>query len=189
MLTRRAVREPVVEAETEASGSAIEREAAFRRLVEGHLEHSYQLANAILGDPSESRDVVHDAFIRAWQCWPSLRDQAKFEWWFKRIVVNTCRNRLRDTARRRTSDLDSQASLAAPEHSGRTHDRIMVEQALAGLKPDDRVVLALRYYHDLKLSDIAEVLGVPTGTVKSRLNSAHTRLRTAVQHQAGEGSR
>jgi RNA polymerase sigma-70 factor (ECF subfamily) len=159
----------------------VEREAAFRRLAEHHIESSYRLANAILGDAAESRDAVHDAFITAWQRWPSLRDPAKFEWWFKRIVVNTCRNRLRDRSVRRAGDITAETVTAGPDALGRSHDRIVIEQALAGLKPDDRVVLALRYYHDLKLDDIATLLDVPTGTVKSRLNHAHARLRAAIE--------
>ena len=152
------------------------REAAFQQLAEGLLEESYQLANVILGRPSESRDAVHDAYIKAWQKWPSLRDQGRFEWWFKRIVVNTCRNRLRDGNKRRGPDIDTQIGPIAPDPAGSADDRIVVEQALASLKPDDRIVLALRYYKDLKLADIAELLAIPTGTVKSRLNKAHDRL-------------
>jgi DNA-directed RNA polymerase specialized sigma24 family protein len=60
-----------------------------------------------------------------------LRDQRKFEWWFKRIVVNTCRNRLRDASRRRTTDIESHVTLAAPDASSPIHDRFEVEQALA----------------------------------------------------------
>ena len=187
MLARKSVHESVAGASVTASSST-QREAAFRRLAEVQLEASYQLANAILGDRSDARDAVHDAFIRAWQSWPSLRDPERFEWWFKRIVVNTCRNRLRDGARRRHADLVDQAWLASADHSPRSTERIVVEQALASLKADDRVVLALRYYRDLQLAEIAELLGVPTGTVKSRLNAAHGRLRAVVVRLSPEGT-
>jgi RNA polymerase sigma-70 factor (ECF subfamily) len=157
------------------------RDVVFRRLAAGHLEESYRLAHAILGDPTESRDAVHDAFIRAWQRFDTLRDPARFEWWFKRIVVNTCRNRLRDANKRRASDIATEIVLATPDHAPRSHERILVEQALARLKPDDRIVLALRYYHDLKLDQVAELLDIPTGTVKSRLHKAHARLRSSIE--------
>jgi RNA polymerase sigma-70 factor (ECF subfamily) len=170
--------------------AGVEREAAFRRLAERHIESSYRLANAILDDAADSRDAVHDAFITAWQRWPSLRDPEKFEWWFKRIVVNTCRNRLRDRSLRRAGDISAETMIAGPDDLGRSTERVLVEQALAGLKPDDRVVLALRYFHDLKLDDIATLLDVPTGTVKSRLNHAHARLRGAIERSvAGQTSR
>jgi RNA polymerase sigma-70 factor (ECF subfamily) len=188
MVARGAVRDTVAKSRAGEARSAMEREAAFRSLASGHLEESYRLANAILGDRSESRDAVHDAFIKAWQQWPSLRDHTKFEWWFKRIVVNTCRNRMRDATRRRATDIEGHVTLAAPDESGLIHDRFEVEQALACLKPDDRVILAMRYYHDLTLADIAALLDVPTGTVKSRLSNAHARLRSVVDRDETRAS-
>jgi RNA polymerase sigma-70 factor (ECF subfamily) len=181
MLARGVVRDSVAAGQNVGPTAQVEREAAFRRLAERHIESSYRLANAILDDAADSRDAVHDAFITAWQRWPSLRDHARFEWWFKRIVVNTCRNRLRHRSMRRAGDIAAETMIAGPDALGRSHDRIVIEQALAGLKPDDRVVLALRYFHDLKLDDIAALLDIPTGTVKSRLNHAHARLRSAIE--------
>ena len=61
------------------------------------------------------------------------------------------------------------------------HDRDLVVTALTRLKPDDRIVLALRYYRDLKIDDIAKVLGIPPGTATSRLRNAHQRLRAALE--------
>jgi len=164
-----------------ASDTDAERADAFRRLADDHLDDSYRLANAILGSPTEARDAVHDAFIRAWQRWPSLRDQGKFEWWFKRIVVNTCKNKLQQTARRKTTDISAQTSLSAPDASAEVHDRMQIEQGFARLKPDDRIVLALRYYRDLRIEDIAAVLAIPSGTATSRLRTAHIRLRDVIE--------
>jgi RNA polymerase sigma-70 factor (ECF subfamily) len=180
MMLGRTVRENL--ADLMAGGGTVEegRVRAFHGLVEAHLEECYGLANAILVDPSEARDAVHDAFIRAWQHFGSLRDPASFEWWFKRIVVNVCRNRLRSRSRRRTSDLADQPGLRAPDPFPRLHERLRVEAALERLDPDDRVLLALRYYRDLRVEDIAAVLEVPSGTVKSRLARAHERLRVAL---------
>ena len=127
--------------------------------------------------PCPGKTVVHDAAITAWQRWPSLREPAKFEGWFKRIVVNTCRDRLRSGARREAIDSASQHGLTTPDGSGAIHERLRMEQALTRLKPDDRVVLALRYYRDLRIDDIAAVLGIPSGTATSRLRAAHARLR------------
>jgi len=180
MWARRAVRESEEQVKADRVWDSSDRADAFREIAEIHLRDAYRLAGAILGDPTQARDAVHDAFIAGWKKWPSLRDQGRFEWWFKRIVVNTCRNRLRDGAKRCGPDIDTQIGPIAPDPAGRSDDRIVVEQALASLKPDERVVLALRYYKDLKLADIAELLDIPTGTVKSRLNKAHDRLRDAV---------
>jgi RNA polymerase sigma-70 factor (ECF subfamily) len=186
MLARRAVGGAVNGTSAADSRSDAARADAFRRLADGHLDDSYRLANAILGSPTEARDAVHDAVITGWQSWSSLRDSDKFESWFKRIVVNTCRNRLQRAARRRTTDISVQSKLATPDASQEVHDKIQIEQGLARLKPDDRIVLALRYYHDLKIADIAGLLDIPTGTAKSRLNHAHARLRAVLDRSSSE---
>jgi RNA polymerase sigma-70 factor (ECF subfamily) len=171
--------------ETEGQVGESARAIAFRSLARQHLDASYRLANAILGNPAEAEDAVHDAFITAWRKWEDLRDPAKFDAWFKRIVVNTCRDRLRRRTRTATSDISEHGSLATPDHSGAANDRVLLEQALSHLKPDDQVLIVLRYDHDLKLGDIAEMLGIPTGTVKRRLNTAHKRLRSVMERPEG----
>ena len=164
--------------ETEA-----QRIAAFQRLADERLDSSYRLANAILGDAAQSEDAVHDAVVLAWQRWSSLRDLAKFDAWFDRIVVNTCRNRLRSDTYRRTTDI-AEARLTAPDATADVHRRLLVEQALQQLKPDDVVVLALRHFLDLQLEDVAVLLDVPLPTAKTRLRSARIRLRDQVERQS-----
>ena len=181
------MQETVASPRAAVTGGESERAAAFKRLADGRLYANYRLANAILGDPTESQDAVHDAVITAWRRWSTLRDQSKFDAWFSRIVVNTCRNRLQKAARRRTTDIAEQTTLAVGDASREIHDRDQLARGLAQLKPDDRVVLALRYYRDLTLDDIAELLDIPTGTVKSRLSRAHQRLRAALETQASAG--
>lgn len=167
-----------------------DRATAFRRMAEAHLRDAYRLAGAILGDPTEARDAVHDAFIAAWRAWPSLRDQDKFDPWFKRIVVNECRSRLRRATRRQTRPIDPEAASPAVDPSGQADAKLLVEQSLARLKADDRVVLALRYFYDLQVDDIAAVLAVPPGTVKSRISRAQSRLRAVIERtQRGGASR
>ena len=134
----------------------------------------------------ESQDAVHDAVVVAWQKWDTLRDRARFEPWFNRIVVNVCRNRLKQSSRRRTADIAAQTSLNNPDASADVHRRILVEQAFAGLKPDDVVVLALRHLVDLEIEDIARLLDVPLPTAKTRLRSARTRLRGLIDEQTSE---
>lgn len=170
---------------TQGQAGETARAIAFRSLARQHLDASYRLANAILGQPAEAEDAVHDAFITAWRKWESLRDPAKFDAWFKRIVVNTCRDRLRRRTRTTASDIAAHGSLATPDHAGAANDRVLLEQALRQLKPDDQVLIVLRYDRDLKLGDIAELLRIPTGTVKRRLNTAHQRLRSVMERPEG----
>lgn len=162
-----------------------QRVAAFQRLADQYLSESYRLASAILGDPTESRDAVHDAFLTAWRKWDDLREPAKLERWFQRVVVNTCRNRLRYRGRRRRSEGGDAAWVPGSDPFGQIHERLRIEEAISRLKPDDQVVLALRYYRDLKVDDIAGILGVPSGTVMSRLHNAQGRLRALLDEPAG----
>jgi RNA polymerase sigma-70 factor (ECF subfamily) len=163
-----------------------EREQAFRRLSEGRLDASYRLARAILGEPAEAEDAVQDAFVQAWRHWSTLRDTSRFEPWFDRILVNTCRNRLRSRARARVLDLSEGASVAqSGDAYASANDRDQVGLALARLDADHRLVVALRYYGDFTVDQIAARTGLRPGTVKSRLHHALRRLHDALDESAG----
>jgi RNA polymerase sigma-70 factor (ECF subfamily) len=158
---------------------AAQRDDAFVRLANEHLDRAYRLARAILRDPVEAQDATHDAFVQAWRKWETLRDRGKFEPWFDRILVNTCRNRLR-TNRRQATDISAEVALATGDLTGQTEDRDVLGAAIAALSPDHQVVVALRYYRDLTVDDIAHRLGIPAGTVQSRLHYALKRLHDAI---------
>jgi RNA polymerase sigma factor (sigma-70 family) len=174
-----------ISAGTHAEESDAGRVAAFQRLADQRLDASYRLANAILGDEGQAQDAVHDAVILAWQRWPALRERARFDAWFDRIVVNVCRDRLRQAARRRASDI-ADVSLSTPDATAEIHRRLLVEQALARLKPDDVVVLALRHFLDLELADMAVLLELPIQTVNTRLRSARARLRDSLDQSSSD---
>jgi RNA polymerase sigma factor (sigma-70 family) len=186
-------RRPMSRAGTVSAGTRLEeseagRVAAFQRLADLRLDASYRLANAILGDESQSQDAVHDAVVLAWQRWSSLRDRTRFDAWFDRIIVNVCRDRLRQASRRPTTDIAT-ASLSTSDATADVHRRLLVEQAFARLKPDDVVVLALRHFLDLELADIAVLLDVPLQTVNTRLRSARSRLRDLLEQSPRQVSR
>lgn len=164
-------------------GAAVEatraaRARAFDALVSRHLEASYRLAAVIMGDRTEAEDATHDAFLSAWRNFSSLRDQNRFDAWFGRILVNTCRTRLR-RSRRRVLDVSAELGLAGMagkgDLAGEAADRDALGRAFVGLNLDQRIVVVLRYYADLSIDQIAERVGIPGGTVKSRL---HAALRT-----------
>ena len=164
-----------------------ERAQAFLRLADEHLDAAYRLARAILHDATEAQDAAHDAFEQAWRKWATLRDPARFEPWFDRILVNTCRDRLR-SARRHATDISVEVAIAAGDEFGRAHDRDVLANAIAGLSPDHRVVVALRYYRDLPIEEIAGRLGIPLGTVQSRLHFALKRLHATIDAADGKGT-
>ena len=179
------VGEPVAERERPALRVVDGRATAFRGLVDRQLEAAYRLAAVILGDRVEAEDAVHDAAIAAWRAFDDLREPTRFEAWFRRILVNGCRDRLRARARHRVVDLGRE--LGESEHptvsdaSEAAATRDGLERALAMLDPDHQVVVALRFGADLTVPTIAATLGLPEGTVKSRLHHALGRLRSAMQ--------
>jgi RNA polymerase sigma factor (sigma-70 family) len=165
------------------------RHEAFAELTERHLDAAYRLAGVILGDAGEAEDAAHDAAVAAWRSRDLLRDEARFEAWFTRIVVNVCRDRLRARRRHRVVELVAEPRYGAansvdgdPEVAFAVRDTL--GRALRVLEPDELIVVVLRFYRDLPVEAIAERVGVPAGTVKSRLHNALRRLRAAVE--AGE---
>ena len=163
-----------------AASMVATRDAAFRRLAERHLERSYRLACAVLGNPGEAQDATHDAFVQAWRKWSTLRDPGRFEPWFDRILVNTCRNRLKRAGRVSTHELFADLPVADADAYAESLDRAAIERALAQLSPDHRLVVALRFYRDLTIEEIARLLSIPAGTVQSRLHYALKRLHAAL---------
>jgi RNA polymerase sigma-70 factor, ECF subfamily len=161
-------------------GGAATRAVAFTRLADEHLDASYRLARAIMDGQAEAEDATHDALIQAWRHWGQLRDHARFEQWFDRILVNTCRERLRRKKRWFTQDLSPDLAVAERDAMGQADARDEMRVALAELSPDHRVVVALRYYRDLTIEQIAERLGIAPGTVNSRLHYALRHLRTVM---------
>jgi RNA polymerase sigma-70 factor, ECF subfamily len=167
--------------------SAAARIDAFRRLVDRELDGAYRLAAVILDDRLEAEDAVHDAALAAWRRFDDLRDRARFDAWFARILVNGCRDRLRTRARRRIVDLGRE--LVEAEHPPVTDGsdavavRDLLDRALEALTPDERVVIGLRYDTDLTVPAIAAMLAIPEGTVKSRLHHALGRLRAAIEER------
>ena len=164
-----------------------QRDAAFVRLADQHLDRAYRLARAILRDPTEAQDATHDAFVQAWRKWATLRDPSRFEPWFDRILVNTCRNRLRST-RRLATDISTEVALSTGDHAGHAEDRHVIGAAIETLSPDHQVVVALRFYRDLTVEDIATRLGVPSGTVRSRLHYALKRLHDTIEPAESKGT-
>jgi RNA polymerase sigma-70 factor (ECF subfamily) len=157
------------------------RASAFHRLTSQHLDASYRLARAIVHDPADAEDATQDALLRAWRKWPTLRDHGLFEHWFTRILVNTCRDHLRRRAVRPTADASHLAGIPSSDDPlAATHERDAMAAAMAMLSPDHRIVVALRFYRDMPVDDIARRLGIPSGTVHSRLHYALKRLNELI---------
>ncbi len=156
---------------------------AFRQLSARHVQSAYRLAFAILGDDLDAEDAAQDAFTLAWRQRATLRDPNRYDAWFGRILVNVCRDRLRKRGRLR--NLPTSMPAAVPiDPSLAALDRDALGQALKCLDPDRRIVVILRFWLDLPVDGIAERLGIPAGTVKSRLHSSLGQLRAALEELA-----
>lgn len=162
----------------------------FLRLASSGLDRAYRLAGLVLGDGTEAEDAVQDALLRAWNSAASLRDAAGFEPWFDRILVNGCRDRLRRRKVLRFIPIDAtHDTVPVRDVFGAIGERDAILAGLQALQPDDRVVVVLHYWADLRLEDIAARLDCPTGTVKSRLHRAKSVLRAQLGASRGEVQR
>ncbi len=161
--------------------------SAFERLSDRHLDAAYRLAYAILRNRTDAQDATHDAFVQAWRKWSTLRDPERFDQWFDRILVNICRNRVKRVTRWQAKDISSEITLATPDQYGQADDRDLLDNAIATLSADHQVVVALRFYRDLSIDEIATRLDIPPGTVQSRLHYALKRLQAVIDAAEVEG--
>jgi RNA polymerase sigma-70 factor (ECF subfamily) len=149
---------------------------AFAALVEPYLARSIGAARLITSDETDAADAVQEALITAWRALPALRDPERFPAWFRQIVLHSALRIVRD--RRRLIELDIEAP--APDDAlDRELDHRRVGRALARLDSNDRVLLTLHYYWRLPVAETSGVLGIPEGTVRSRVHHALERLRAA----------
>jgi RNA polymerase sigma-70 factor (ECF subfamily) len=160
--------------------TVVDRRQAFAVLADRELDSAYRLAAVILGDPFEAEDATHDAFVAAWRHYSSLKDPVRFEAWLQRILVNTCRDRLRRRRRQPTREIDLASLRATGDAYRQIDDRIALDAAFETLSADHRLVVVLRFYVDLTIDQIADRTGVPVGTVKSRLHAATEKLNRAL---------
>ena len=156
---------------------------AFAVLDEARLLAAYRLATLILRSRDEAEDATQEAIAQAWSRWETLRDSSRFDAWFDRILVNICRNRLRHARTIRVVPIDDAFHVPAADDHGRTSTRLALEPAFARLSPDQRVTIVLRFWRDLSVEEIADQLGIPAGTVKSRLYYALRSLRAALESE------
>jgi RNA polymerase sigma-70 factor (ECF subfamily) len=162
--------------------------ATFVELADPLLNDAYRLAGYLLGSAPDAEDAVQEALTRAWQAWPSLRDQQRFEPWFDRILVNICRDRLRRRRRHQLEELDEGLPVYSEDPFQAALARAEIDRLVQVLNPDQRVVIGLRFWRDLSLQEIADLLGIPLGTVQSRLHYALQRLREAAESDPGDGA-
>jgi RNA polymerase sigma-70 factor (ECF subfamily) len=154
---------------------------ALRALFERHKDKVYSIAVRYSGDRTVAMDIAQDAFLKLFSGIRGFRGDSGFEAWLYRIVVNSCFDQKRRTRRLMPLMDGLLDALQAPGRSAldemlRSELSGRVQSAVAGLPPEQRIVIVLRYTQGLSYDEIAEILGCSTGTVASRLNRAHKIL-------------
>jgi RNA polymerase sigma-70 factor (ECF subfamily) len=164
-------------------------QAAWNTLVQEHQEGVFRLAYLLVGDADQAEDIAQEVFIRAFRMLHRFDPARPLRPWLLRITSNLARNHLRSVGRylgalRRLSqsDLDQKVASAEQEHWQRWEVQALW-RAVRRLNVKDQQVIYLRYFLDLPLADVAETLGVPPGTVKSRLHRALERLRAVIEQE------
>lgn len=160
-------------------------ENAFSRLVASAGARLHAVAYRILRDPDLAEDATQQALLAIWKDLPRLRDPERFDAWSYRLLVRACYRAARES-RHWTPDfhlLPTDRPTGADEMT-RIIDRDEIERAFRRLSVDHRVVVVLRHYMDMPLDKVADALGVPVGTVRSRLHYALRALRASLEADA-----
>ena len=155
---------------------------ALARLVGGRC---MGIAYGILRDADMAEDAVQSALIKAWRELPTLRDRDRFEPWLHRILTNECYEQAR-SRRRWTAYVRVLPVARWTDQAGfiNVEDRDQLERGLRRLTLEQRAVLVFHHYLGLSNADIADELGIPLGTVKSRLHHATSALRACLEADA-----
>jgi RNA polymerase sigma-70 factor, ECF subfamily len=169
---------------------------AFEVLVQRHGTRVYNLCFRIVGDPEEAADASQDTFLSALRKLNTFRGDSAFTTWLHRVAVNACYDSLRRKRRRpllqivRDEDDDRpEPSLPSPDHADQVVFSVDVGRALMEVPEEFRVVLVLADVQDLPYDEIARVLEIPVGTVKSRVFRGRAALGRALGTARGEPSR
>ena len=157
-------------------------EEAFASLARAAGDRLLAIAYRILRDLGLAEDAVQQTLVLAWRELPSLRDVERFDAWLRRLLVNSCYRELRSGRRWATNVrvLTIEQSADSDDYDG-VVARDQLERGFRRLPAEQRAVFVFHHYLGLTLGEVADELGVPLGTVKSRLHYATNTLRAAVE--------
>lgn len=160
-------------------------EVAFERLVERYYQRIDRLAQQVVRHPMVAEDITQEVFLRAYRALPRFRGEASFYSWLYRITINLCLNYLRRQAHQIDTAQDAEASAlpaADPSVVLETQERERLIRGAIGTLPSHyRIAIILRELEGLSYQEIAAILDIPLGTVKSRINFGKGLLRQALR--------
>jgi RNA polymerase sigma-70 factor, ECF subfamily len=158
---------------------------AFMALVHSRGDQLFSIAQRILRDVDRAEDALQDALVIAWRDLPGLRDPDRFDAWVHRLLTNVCITQAKRERRRaanlRVLPVDGPS---APDDLLGVVDRDQLDRGFRRLTPEERAILVLHHYVGYAPSEIAELLGSPPGTIRSRLHHAHRAMRAALDAEA-----
>ena len=150
---------------------------AFHALVDRHAQRMYRLALSLVGNATDAEDVVQEAFAGAFRGLSGFEGRAAVKTWLTRILFTQAAKWRRDRARRVMGSIDAAEQPTVEGGDNSVAARIDLNAALLKLSPEHREVLLLREFEGMAYEEMAEVLGVPRGTIESRLHRARNELR------------
>lgn len=154
---------------------------AFEVLATSVADRLFAVAFLILRDRPRAEEAVQEALVHAWRELPRLRDPDRVQAWLHRLVVNACADAGRRQRRWSSEIRLIRAEPSTEDGAASLADRDQLERGFRRLKPEQRTVVVLQFYLGLSIPEIAEMLGIPAGTVKSRLHYATVALRAALE--------
>ncbi len=157
--------------------------AAFESLIREHQTRLYHTCLRMMSNPDDARDMAQEILVKIWRSLPSFKGDSSFSTWLYRIAVNTCLDELRRRKKAKQTSMEALAESgwepADPDAErllDRALNRELIYRALGELHEDFRAVIVLRDVNGMAYEEIAEILGCPIGTVRSRLNRARKLL-------------
>jgi RNA polymerase sigma factor (sigma-70 family) len=160
---------------------------AFATLVHRFKDHVYRYAYGMLGDPMEAEDASQEAFIKCYYSLSRLENEFSFASWLTRIISNVCFDRLKKQQREIKSATGTSGDFEyrdAVDYRLAEDLKKSIEEGMRQLSPDHRQMILLHDVQGYRYEEIAKLLGIPLGTVKSRLNAARLALR--IEMKKGE---
>ena len=154
---------------------------AFEVLASAAAARLLTFARLVLRDTHQAEDAVQEALVHAWQGLPDLRDPERWDAWLHRLIVRACadqgRHRLRQAPEVRMTWMEH----VTGDHARSIADHDQLDRGFRHLKPDQRAAVVLRFYVGLTVPEVADALGLPVGTAKSRIHYAVEALRAALE--------
>ena len=162
---------------------------AYAQVAVEASDQLYAIALRVLRDAEAASEALQTALVLIWRDLPTLRDPARFDAWSYRVLINCCRAHRRRSRRLGPSVELLPADAAVSDSQASIALRDELERAFEALGDDHRAVVVLHYYQDRSVQQIASLLGISAGTVKSRLYYARQAMRSAIEAESRPSTR